>query len=109
MSTGLARLGDAIEGGAHCHGHEHGPQPSPGAFVMGSAKVFVDGKPVVRLGDPGFSPSCCGKQGIILPQAGQGKVFVEQRPVIVRGDRTLHCAIGIGKVQDASDRVVVND
>ena len=104
---GIARRGDRISGGAHCHGHPHGPIPTPGLIKEGSSKVHVDGRPAARAGDAGHSPLCCGAIGTIqiLPQPG--RVFVDGRPVAVSGNPTLHCGMGSGSVASASGKVIV--
>jgi len=101
----VARVGDRVTGGPHCHGHDHGPQPSPGRIVQGASRVFVEGKPVARWGDLGHSPLCCGGVGRIELQPPARNVFVEGKPVAALGDPTLHCGIAPGAIATGSGRV----
>jgi len=101
----VARVGDPISGGLHCHGHDHGPQPSPGQIVEGSAKVFVGGRPAARAGDRGHSDACCGGVGDITLLPRPGKVFIDGRPVVCENNQTLHCGMGSGQVSAGSEKV----
>ena len=103
----LARLGDPIIGGAHCHGHDHGPQPSPGKIIQGSDKVFIEGLPAARDGDQGYSPVCCGGIGKIVIQAQPGKVFIDGKPAAAVGTRTMHCGMAPGNIQAGSSKVMI--
>jgi uncharacterized Zn-binding protein involved in type VI secretion len=105
--SAVARRGDLIVGGAHCHGHPHGPLPSPGRIREGSSRVFAEGLPVARAGDRGHSPVCCGGIGDILIQVRHTKVFVDGLPVAVVGSPTLHCGMAPGVVQTGSRKVSV--
>jgi uncharacterized Zn-binding protein involved in type VI secretion len=100
-------MGDRIQGGLHCHGHDHGPQPSPGRIVSGSKKVFVEGRPAARLRDPGHSPMCCGGVGTITLFPRPGRVHIDGRPVATVGDPTSHCGLGFGTIATGSSRVFV--
>ncbi len=99
----LAAVGDSISGGDHCHGHDHGPRPTPGTVVRGSDKVFVGGRAAARDGDPGFSPACCAGIGEIELEASQSKVFIEGRAAVGVGSPTKHCKVGPGKVAAAAN------
>jgi uncharacterized Zn-binding protein involved in type VI secretion len=103
----LARLGDLIVGGAHCHGHSHGPLPTPGRITEGSNKVFAEGRPVARTGDKGHSPLCCGGIGKIVIQQSQSKVFVQGKPAASLGTPTIHCDMAPGNVQTGCQKVFV--
>jgi uncharacterized Zn-binding protein involved in type VI secretion len=105
--AGIARLGDPITGGVHCHGHPHAPPASPGTIVEGATKVFVEGRPAARSGDRGYSPACCGGVGEIVCLQSQAKVFVEGQPAASAGTPTLHCGMGPGQVQLGSLKVHV--
>jgi uncharacterized Zn-binding protein involved in type VI secretion len=101
----LARVGDRISGGLHCHGHNHGPQPSPGRIVSGASKVFVEGKLAARSGDLGHSPRCCGGIGRIELKPTPRKLRIEGKGVALVGDRTLHCGMGPGSIATGSGKV----
>ena len=103
----LARVGDPVSGGLHCHGHDHGLLPSPGTIGSGSSKVFADRMPAARGGDSGGWGACCGGVATIqlLPQPG--KVFIEGRPAVPLGNPTLHCGMGSGQVTGGSSKVSV--
>jgi uncharacterized Zn-binding protein involved in type VI secretion len=102
---GLARKGDKVDGGAHCHGHSHGLQPAGGDLIQGSGKVFVEGKPVARNGDLGFSPTCCGQIGRIEVKATPSKLWVDGKPVAVKGTLTTHCNMAPGFISGGSTKV----
>ena len=106
---GISRSGDLVTGGAHCHGHDHGPQPSPGRIREGSPKVFANGRPVARDGDQGYSPKCCGGVGKIILHAGQSRVFADGKPVVKEGDTTMHCDMAPGVVSTSSRNVLLAD
>lgn len=104
---GIARVGDPVTGGPHCHGHDHGPRESPGVIVSGSARVIVEGRAAAREGDRGYSPQCCGQVGTIDLLPSQQRVFVEGKAVVGAGSPTLHCSQGSGVVQAGSHRVLI--
>lgn len=100
-----ARVGDRVDGGLHCHGHDHGPQPSPGTILHGAKNVFIESLAAAREGDVGFSPQCCGKVGKIEVQKLQTKVFIEGKPAAGKGTPTLHCDTGPGFVSSGGKKV----
>lgn len=102
----LARENDVVIGGLHCHGgHSHGPLPTPGRIVEGSARVFAHGRPVARLGDRGHSDLCCAGIGEIILQKSQETVFVEGRPAVSIDTPTLHCGCAPGRVATGNQAV----
>lgn len=103
----LARRGDMISGGAHCHGHSHGPILTPGRITEGSDKVFAEGKPAACAGDKGHSPLCCAGIGKIVIQESQRKVFIQGRPAASTGTPTVHCGMAPGSVRTGSKKVFV--
>jgi uncharacterized Zn-binding protein involved in type VI secretion len=103
--TPLARRGDLIVGGLHCHGHNHGLIPSPGRIREGAGRVFIDGRPAARSGDRGHSPLCCGGIGKIVVGASQSLVILEGRPAAGVGTPTTHCDMASGQVQTGSRKV----
>ena len=80
----VARQGDA--GAAHCSGY---------VIAQGSQDVFVDGKPVARMGDSStvhLKPSgnkCVPHVGQIIANAST--VFVNGKPIAAVGDRLSDC------------------
>jgi len=74
----VTRLGDVCTG--------HGCFPSRPS-VQGSQNVFVNGIPVIRLGDPYAAHGCavCVPHGAVL-QAGSTMVMVNNRPIGRVGD-----------------------
>lgn len=73
MSKGVHRLGDKTEG--------HGDAP-PTTAEEASDDVFVNGKPVVRQGDPIVPHTHAGVY------MGEGTVYVNGRPAQVVGSET---------------------
>lgn len=104
---GIARLNDLIVEGLHCHGHTHGPIPSPGRIISGATRVFVEGRPAARVDDKGYSPVCCGGIGqiVILPAAS--RVYIEGKPAAGVDSQTLHCGMAPGRIKTGSSRVWV--
>lgn len=105
--TPIARVGDLVQGGAHCHGHSHAPVLTPGLIIRGATKVFAGGMPVARTGDEGHSPSCCGGIGKIVLQQSQSKVFAEGQPVVGIGTPTLHCGMAPGSIENGYMKVLI--
>jgi uncharacterized Zn-binding protein involved in type VI secretion len=105
--SGIARVGDLVVGGLHCHGHSHGPQPSPGRIISGASKVFADGRLVARTGDSGYSAVCCGGVGKIIISPSQQKVFVQGKPAAGQGTPTEHCGIAPGRIKSGSKKVLI--
>lgn len=104
---GVARLGDLIVGGLHCHGHSHGPQPSPGRIITAASKVFADGRPIARSGDQGYSAVCCGGVGKIVIGPSQERVFVEGKPAAKQGTPTMHCDTAPGQIKSGSKKTLL--
>jgi uncharacterized Zn-binding protein involved in type VI secretion len=105
----LARLGDDVVGGVHCHGHPGGlvPIPTPGQITQGSSKVFADGKPVARAQDQGRSNLCCAGIGTIVLMTPPGKVFIDGRPAAAVGDTTMHCGMSNGSIAGGSSKISI--
>ncbi len=105
---GIAVVGGPVKGGRHCHGHNHAPPETPGKLVSGSDKVFVNGKPVVRQGDRGYSSQCCGSIGEIeVTQDVSERVFVDGKPAAMEGSGTSHCGMGAGEIESGSPLVAI--
>lgn len=103
----IARVGDIVQGGIHCHGHPHPPLPTPGPLVRGATKTFVAGMPAVRADDQGHSPVCCGGIGRIVVQASQSKVFIEGKAAAGVGTPTMHCDLAPGWIQTGCAKVMI--
>lgn len=103
----LAVVGDSIVGGDHCHGHDHGPRPTPGVILPRPGKVCVGGAPVARAGDRGYSAVCCAGIGKIELLQDQKRVFVENAPVVGHGSRTRHCRRASGQIVSRNKKVMI--
>lgn len=104
--TAAARRGDFIVDGYHCHGHTHGPQPSPGRIITGATKVFIDGRAAARTGDCGYSAVCCGGVGQIVIMPSGSNVIIEGKPAARVDTPTLHCGMAPGKIKTGSRKTV---
>jgi hypothetical protein len=67
--------------------------------------VFVNGKPVLRVGDVGVHAACCGRN-VWVAVEGSSTVFVNGQPVHRKGDKDLHCG-GMGEMMDGSPDVKI--
>jgi uncharacterized Zn-binding protein involved in type VI secretion len=65
----------------------------------------VNGRPAVRVGDPGVHAACCGPNSWTA-KAGSGTVFINGRKAHRLGDATQHCG-GIGQLIEGSANVIV--
>jgi len=99
----ICRVGDK----AHCPRDSHGSSccshSVSGSATSGSPDVFINGRPVLRLGDPGKHRKCCGANNWVTTE-GSTSVFVNGIPVTRIGDATKHCG-GKGKMIEASTDV----
>jgi uncharacterized Zn-binding protein involved in type VI secretion len=78
----VARVGDA--GQVHCSGY---------TMASGSPDVFVNNRPVIRVGDPSTvhaGPGLCVPH-VARVSAGSGSVFVNGRPIARVGDPLAVC------------------
>lgn len=100
------RVGDK----AHCPADAHGKQCCPhsviGPATAGSPNVFIEGKPALRVGDPGVHSACCGPNSWVAAQ-GSSKVFVNNIPIVRLNDATTHCG-GSGKMVEGSSLVIID-
>ncbi|MBK9368589.1 MAG: PAAR domain-containing protein, partial [Deltaproteobacteria bacterium] len=67
--------------------------------------VLINGKAVLRIGDPGSHKVCCGSNSWIIAE-GSSSVSVNDLPVARLGDSTLHCG-GRGVLIQGSSNVNV--
>jgi len=102
---GASRLTDI----SHCPSDAHGcpscAHPVTGPAVSGSANVFIDFLPALRVGDNGVHSSCCGGNTWKTIQ-GSATVFVNGKGLVRLGDATQHCG-GAGTMQSASGTVTI--
>ena len=99
----ICRVGDK----AHCPSDSHGSSCCShrvsGPAVSGSPDVLINGRPVLRIGDPGRHRKCCGPNTWTASE-GSASIFVNGIPVTRIGDATKHCG-GKGKMIEASSDV----
>lgn len=96
----VCRVGDNANCPADSHGNKCCSHNVTGPAVSGSPDVTINGKPVLRVGDPGIHSACCGSNTWQCAQ-GSSTVFVNTIPVVRLGDTTTHCG-GTGKMVQAS-------
>ena len=102
---GQGRLGDKARAPIDAHGCPACPHPSIGPAICGSADVTVNGRPALRVGDPGIHAACCGRN-TWTAQAGSATVFVNNKPAHRKDDMTTHCG-GSGQLAEGSSNVIV--
>lgn len=99
------RLGDKSQIPACAHGCPACPHPAIGPAVGGSANVFVNGRPALRVGDPGIHAACCGPN-MWSAKSGSGTVKINGKGAHRMGDADQHCG-GMGKLIEGSADVNV--
>jgi len=77
----IALVGDYHQCPAYCGKSPH----KGGPIIKGASTVFVNGRPVARMGD---QAACNGPLDIIV--GGSASVFVEGMPAARMGDPTAH-------------------
>jgi uncharacterized Zn-binding protein involved in type VI secretion len=97
------RVGDKANCPADSHGKNCCSHNVTGPAVSGSPDVFIDGKPALRVGDPGVHSACCGPNTWVTV-AGSSKVLINDIPAVRLGDATAHCGGG-GKMIEGSPLV----
>ena len=99
------RLGDV----AHCPSCSHGniccSHGVTGPAVLGSFNVHVNGRPALRMADPGVHSSCCGSNTWIAVGCSFS-VIINGRGAHRFGDLTKHCG-GVGALVLGSTNVIV--
>lgn len=98
-----SRLGDKSFVPADAHGCPACPHPAMGPAVGGSPNVFVNGRPALRVGDPGIHAACCGPN-TWTAAAGSGTVKINGKGAHRMGDADSHCG-GSGKMIEGSSDV----
>ncbi|MBP6630575.1 MAG: PAAR domain-containing protein [Kofleriaceae bacterium] len=99
------RLGDKANIPADTHGCVACPHPCTGPAIAGSPDTNVNGKPALRVGDPGIHAACCGPNTWTATM-GSSVVFINGKPAHRMGDMTTHCG-GVGKLIQGSPDVDV--
>lgn len=102
-----ARLGDKALIPADAHGCVACPHTASGPAVAGSPNVNVNGRPAIRVDDPGIHTACCGGN-TWNAQTGSKSVFINGKPAHRLGDIVRHCG-GTGKCIEGSGNVIVGD
>lgn len=98
-----SRLGDKSLVPADAHGCPACPHTCVGPAVGGSPDVMVNGRPALRVSDPGVHAGCCGPN-TWTAQAGSGTVFINSLAAHRLGDADAHCG-GMGKMIEGSSDV----
>lgn len=101
------RVGDSSFVPADAHGCPACPHPALGPAVQGSANVFTNGLPSVRVGDNGIHAACCGPN-LWTAKTGSRSVLINGRPAHRLSDLVKHCG-GTGQSIQGSPNVIVGD
>lgn len=104
---GQGRLGDKAQVQADAHGCPGCPHPGVGPAIAGSANVFVNNRPALRVDDVGIHAVCCGPN-MWTAQQGSQTVFINGKAAYRMNDPSKHCG-GQGKLIEGSDNVIVGD
>ncbi len=99
------RLGDKSQVPACAHGCPGCPHPCVGPAISGSPNVLVNGRPALRIQDPGIHAACCGPN-TWNAQQGSGTVFINNKASHRLGDAVKHCG-GMGTLIEGSNNVMV--
>ena len=102
---GQGRLGDKAKVPIDTHGCPACPHSGTGPAIQGSPDVRVNGRPALRVGDPGVHTVCCGAN-TWTSTTGSATVFINGKAAFRMGDKTQHCG-GIGSLIEGSPNVVV--
>lgn len=99
----VSRVGDQANCPNDSHGKSCCSHNVTGPAISGSPDVFVNNRPVLRIGDPGVHSKCCGPNTWVTAQ-GSKYFLVNGIPVVRLGDETTHCG-GKGKMVEGSHSV----
>ena len=104
---GATRLGDLVRGtdGHGCRRCMHTVTGGATTITLGSPNVFINGKPVARVGDMGRHSGCCGPN-IFTHVIGSSTVFINGRQAVRLGDMVRHCG-GVDSVIVSSTDVFI--
>ncbi len=103
MAQANSRLGDKSQVPSDGHGCPACPHSCVGPAVGGSPNVFVNGKPALRVGDPGVHAACCGPNTWVA-RAGSSTVKINGLKAHRKDDADTHCG-GNGKMIEGSPNV----
>lgn len=104
---GQGRLGDKANVPLDSHGCPACPHPAAGPAIQGSPDVNVNGRPALRVDDPGIHAACCGSNTWTATK-GSTTVFVNGKAAHRMGDQNRHCG-GMGQLVEGSPNVVVGE
>jgi uncharacterized Zn-binding protein involved in type VI secretion len=98
------RLGDKAFVPADAHGCPACPHPCTGPAVGGSPDVNVNGRPALRIDDPGIHAACCALN-MWNAKAGSSTVIINGKGAHRQGDATKHCG-GMGNLTEGATNVI---
>lgn len=104
---GQGRLGDKANSALDVHGCPACPHPTTGPAIQGSPDVNVNGRPALRVDDPGIHAACCGTT-TWTATSGSLTVFINGKCAHRMGDQTRHCG-GQGRLVEGSPNVMVGE
>ena len=89
---------------ADAHGCPKCPHTAVGPAVMGSPDVITNGRPSLRVQDPGGHAVCCGPNTWVC-MTGSGTVMINNKAAHRMGDQDKHCG-GMGQLIEGSTNVI---
>ncbi len=105
--SGQGRLGDRAQAPIDAHGCPACPHPAVGPAIAGSPDTQVNGRPALRVDDPGIHMACCGTNTWTAVK-GALTVFINGKAAHRKLDATRHCG-GPGQLIEGSPNVIVED
>jgi uncharacterized Zn-binding protein involved in type VI secretion len=99
----LSHLGNHSKVIVDAHGCPACPHSCQGPAIIGSADVFVNTMPALRVGHTGTHAACCGPN-MWTASHGSGTVFINGAKAVRVGDQTQHCG-GVGQMIQGSGTV----
>lgn len=99
-----SRLGDMSNVPVDAHGCPGCPHNCTGPAILGSANVFVNSRPAVRVTDIGVHAVCCNGN-MWVAKTGSATVFINNLKAHRKGDSDQHCG-GMGTMKEGSDNVI---
>ena len=107
MMPQAGRVGDHAKNPSDAHGCAVCAHSVEGPATQGSPDVFVNGRSILRVGDPGEHGSCCGSNTWQALEGSSG-VFVNGKRLHRVGDTTEHCG-GDGALVQGSPNLFIGD
>lgn len=101
------RVGDHALNPSDEHGCPACAHSVEGPAISGSPDVFVNGRAILRVGDPGEHSACCGPN-VWKARDGSSGVFVNGKRLHRLGDTTEHCG-GEGALVEGSPNVFIGE